>query len=671
MNWGEGYNSARKGRRYIVAVILCLLLFTSCSASGSATSTSGSQPMSVMQQPGSELPSPTAEDLTSLLQTEQVLLMARPQASNLYTLAQELKTHKSETPTRTSKSTPLNAKIGQEDAFWIENQDSGVYTRIHAHLVVITGHAYVYVQDGQPFNPAALQTSATTFEQQIYTTERAATGSEWTPGIDGDTHITILNAAGLGNDTSGYFAAQDEYPLLVNLYSNQREMFYVNLDSATPGSAAYNGVQANELQQMINWNEHPLTLDWVNQGLALLAQHMNNYSANGVDQAFLKTPDTQLTDWSNDPAEEPLHAGASYLFMDYFVEHYGGYTLLRELLQDPAPPPANFDDVLAKHHFTDHFTDVLNKWLVANFIADPSIDTGEYGYSSIHIPAATPQHVVSAYPLSEADQVSQYGAEYYDLHPASDKPAMLSIQFVGAPTVRLVGNDPLDSPAEWWGNRAGNMDSTLTRGFDLSSLKGQHATLQFATWFDLQQDHDYAYVEVSTDNGSNWTTLKGNFTTASNPGGLNWGQGYTGISGGGMEPAWVQENIDLTPYAGQKILLRFEEITDNALNLQGFAVDQVRIPELNFADNLDSPNGWVSKGFVYTNNILPEHFLVQAIVYTGSTFTVQAMNVDLATAQGQLSVGNFGNQVTRVILVVSAYALDTTLQAHYQLVIRA
>jgi len=62
---------------------------------------------------------------------------------------------------------------------------------------------------------------------------------------------------------------------------------------------------------------------------------------------------------------------------------------------------------------------------------------------------------------------------------------------------------------------------------------------------------------------------------------------------------------------------------------------------------------------------------VQAIVYTASTFTVQAMNVDLATAQGQLTVGNFGNQITRVILVVSAYALDTTLQAHYQLVIRA
>jgi len=605
------------------------------------------------------------------MQTEQMLMMTPPQASNLYTLAQELKTHQSGNPARVSKSTPLNEHTGQEDTFWVENQDDGSYTQVRARLVTITAHAYVYVQDGLPFNQAALQTSADTFEQQIYPTERAAAGSEWTPGIDGDVHVTILNTAGLGSNSSGSFSVLDEYPTAVNLYSNQREMFSINLDGAVPGSADYNGVMANELQQLIDWNEHPLTLDWINQGLALLAQHINNYSANGVDQAYLKAPDTQLTDWSNDPTEEAAHAGASYLFMDYFAQHYGGYAILKELLQNPAAPPTNFDNVLAKHNYTDRFTDVLSKWLVANFVADPSIDAGEYGYPDIHIPGVTPQHVVTSYPLNEADTVEQYGAQYYDLHPTSSKGATLAIHLDGAPTVRLLGNDPLDSAAEWWGNRADNMDSTLTRTFDLSSLKGQHATLQFATWFDLQQDHDYAYVEVSTDNGANWTTLKGNFTTASNPGGLNWGNGYTGTSGGGAAPAWVQENLDLTPYAGKKIQLRFEEVTDNALSLQGFAVDQARIPELHFQDNPNTTTGWVSKGFVATNNILPEHFLVQAIVYTGSNLTVQAMNVDLASAQGTLTLKNFGNQVTRVILIVSAYALDTTLQAHYKLEISA
>lgn len=655
----------------ISLLCLCLLLVAACSSTGGASSnTTSNQTASATRQPDSDLPSPTAQTLPDLLQTEQVLLMAQPQASNLYALARELKTHRSGSPSSGGSSTPLNRRTGQEDTFWVQNQDTGAWTQIKARLIIVTAHAYIYVQDGQPFNQTALQNSASAFEQQIYPTERAAAGSEWTPGIDGDKRLTMLNAASLGSTISGYFSAQDEYPASINLYSNQREMFYLNLDSVIPGSTGYNSVMASELQQLITWHEHPLSQSWVNQGLALLAQHINHYPVNGVDSAFLKEPDTQLTAWSSDPAKEPAYAGASYLFMDYFAEHYGGYSIIKDLLTDPAPPPLNFEHVLAQQHSSDHFTDVLNKWLVANLVADPSIDGGTYGYPSMHLPGVAVQQQVSTYPYQVSDSVSQYGAQYYDLRPPGGKGANLSVQFTGTPTVRLVSNDPLDSAAEWWGNRAANMDSTLTRVFDLSSLKGQHATLQFATWFDLQANRDYAYVEVSTDNGTNWHTLKGNFTTADNPNGVNWGNGYTGLSGDGEEPAWVQETIDLTPYAGHKIQLRFEEITGNTASHQGFAVDRIRLPELHYQDN-DTTDGWVSKGFVSTSNMLPEHFLVQAIVYTGQTFTVQPVNVDLATARGTLNLANFGNKVTRVVLIVSAYALDTTLQAHYQLEVHA
>ncbi|MGH2480020.1 MAG: hypothetical protein ACRDHW_10235, partial [Ktedonobacteraceae bacterium] len=101
-----------------------------------------------------------------------------------------------------------------------------------------------------------------------------------------------------------------------------------------------------------------------------------------------------------------------------------------------------------------------------------------------------------------------------------------------------------------------------------------------------------------------------------------------------------------------------------------FALDQIRIPQLNFQDDLNTDNGWISAGFVRSNNILPEHYLVQAIVYSGSRVTTQTMKVDLATARGTLAVPHFGNQVTRVILIVAAYEPETTLQAHYQLQIR-
>src|SRR6185312_11110664 len=103
-----------------------------------------------------------------------------------------------------------------------------------------------------------------------------------------------------------------------------------------PGSADYNSALANEFQQMIHWHQHPVDPNWVNEGMEVLAQYINGYSSGGVDQAFIQSPDTQLNDWTDDINAALSHYGAGYLFMVYFAEHYGGYDVLKELLQDPA-----------------------------------------------------------------------------------------------------------------------------------------------------------------------------------------------------------------------------------------------------------------------------------------------------------------------------------------------
>ena len=201
----------------------------------------------------------------------------------------------------------------------------------------------------------------------------ATFGSEWSPGIDDDVHLTILNAVGLGNSVGGYFSAEDEYPTSVNPYSNEREMFYVSLDSSIPGSTDYNSTLAHEFQHTIYWHEHPVDLSWTNEGMSVLAQHINGYPVDGFDAAFMQTPDTQLNDWTDDLNTAAAHYGEGYLFMDYFAEHYGGNSILKELLSDPAAPPTNFNDVLAKHGYTDTFMDVLHKWYITNYVNDPNV----------------------------------------------------------------------------------------------------------------------------------------------------------------------------------------------------------------------------------------------------------------------------------------------------------
>lgn len=649
-----------------IVLIACILL-SACSFGGNPSNVTPTPTPTI--DIGGLLPSPPAQNLADLQQTQQLVTTTPHPLRDLYSLAQRLKLHSATPIPHVGRTTPLNEQVGQEDTFWVSNQDTNRYNHIKAKLVYVAPHVYMYVEDGHTVNMGAIQASADLFEKTTYPTDRAAYGSEWSPGIDDDVHLTILNATGLGQNIGGYFSAEDEYPTQIDQYSNQREMFYVNLENTIPGSADYNSTLAHEFQHMIHWYQHPVDLSWTNEGMSVLAQHLNGFSAAGLDSAFVRSPDTQLNDWSGDTASDYAHYGAGYLFVDYFAEHYGGYSVLKELLSDPASPPLNFDHVLAKHGYQDRFMDVMHKWFLANVVEDAHIDQGQYGYPGIMLPAVMPQHNFTSYPMTESDTVHQNAAEYYDLQPGRSR-GKLTIQLHGDPLVRLIGNAPYHSTQEWWSNRYDNMDSTLTRSVDLSSLKGKHATLQFAAWFDLERDYDYAFVEVSTD-GIGWTPLHGKYTTTSNPNGGNWGNGYTGISTstpGGKTPQWVQEQIDLTPYTGKKIQLRFEEVTDDAVNQQGFALDNIRIPELHFSDPvMNSDNGWISNGFIRSNNVLPEQYTIQALLYQGQTFTPQTVQVDLASGQGTLTIADFGNTVTRVLLIISATAAETTLLAHYQI----
>jgi hypothetical protein len=95
-------------------------------------------------------------------------------------------------------------------------------------------------------------------------------------------------------------------------------------------------------------------------------------------------------------------------------------------------------------------------------------------------------------------------------------------------------------------------------------------TLRFWTIYGIQSDFDYAYVEVSTDGGLNWTSIQGNLTTDTDPNGQNLGYGITGSSGG-----WVEAWFDLAAYDGQEILLRFAYRTDPVTSGFGIYIDDV------------------------------------------------------------------------------------------------
>jgi hypothetical protein len=113
-------------------------------------------------------------------------------------------------------------------------------------------------------------------------------------------------------------------------------------------------------------------------------------------------------------------------------------------------------------------------------------------------------------------------------------------------------------------------------------------TISFWTWYNIEADYDYAYVEVSTDNGQTYTPIAGNITTATNPHNLNRGNGISGT-----QTSWRRATFPLNSYVGQSIFIRFSYDTDGGTHNGGFFADDIS-PVANFAQTLvlssDIPN---------------------------------------------------------------------------------
>lgn len=588
------------------------------------------------------------------LSTFELLRETTIPARDMYSLTQRLK-DTGPVP-RVVNDSPPHYEIGQREAFWVNDEElSDTYLAIEATLRYATPHVYMWVEDGMRLDQDDIEESAHEFEDHIYPTNHRYFGSEWSPGVDNDVHIHILNAN--LPSVGGYYSSNDEYPSIVNEFSNEKEMVYINVGYVPPGNDVYNSILAHEFQHMIHWNIDPNEDTWVNEGCAQTAETLNGYEP--WIRSFLDEPDTQLTAWADEIEEASVYYDASHLFLYYFTERFGSDSV-RELTATEADGMAGFDHVLATSGFDVTSADVFQDWLIANHLNDPSLADGRYGYQGMELyDTAALDHSHGRYPDSRSSTVHQYAADYIELRPSRGD---LVVEFAGSTQVQLVDNDPHSGEYEWWSNRGDVSNMTLTREFDLSDV--EEATLEFWTWYDIEDDYDYAYVEVSTDGGQTWDILRGKYATDTNPYGNNFGHAYTGTSGEGEEPSWVKEDIDLTQYVGQEVLIRFEYITDDAYNDPGLCLDDISIPELGYSYDAEMDGGWEAKGFIRSNNIVPQEWIVRAIEF-GEDTIIEEMEVG-ATGEGRLVIEGFGDDVDRAVLVISALAPSTTQIASYE-----
>ena len=462
----------------------------------------------------------------------------------------------------------------------------------------------------------------------------------------------------------------------------------------------YEGTIAHEYEHAIHYDHDPDEPSWVDEGMADLSGFLAGYGHSQSHLAYyLVYHRTPLTVWGGGLEDY----GESYLFQLYLMENFGGPPLTKALVDEQANGITGIESQLAAFGYGASFNDIYRDWTLANYLDDPSLagNSGAgLGYDSLDIPSADTwgysiQWSIENYYGSDSAgnlPIPRYWGGYKSgtvQWPIGDVPpyAPMYLTYRGMEPelisnfrgFNITGVAAHSGSYELWGGRGDLMFNTATLASPVTL--GSGAALSFWTWYEIEPLWDFAFVQISTDGGANWTSLENVHTTsdhdpAAHPDVVANLPGFTGHSDG-----WVEETFDLSAYAGQTALIRFLYVTDWATVESGFYVDDVVIADgggVLFADDLEGGSGnWVLGGFQYTTGLAVNDWELTFVnpVYKNGKFAHYQIQDDQIYVDGTyqrdltlLDTLNLNNDVVTIVLS-NHLPEDTSFPATYRLLV--
>jgi len=375
----------------------------------------------------------------------------------------------------------------------------------------------------------------------------------------------------------------------------------------------YESIIAHEYQHLIHDDYNSLDDTWMNEACSMYAEPLCGYPIDyGAIRRFLFTPDNSLTGWG-DQGDRNILAdyGAVFLWAMYLGDHYGGDAFFNRFVQAGIAGVDGVNAALDYFGYEEDFIDVYHDWRIANLL---QLDHGKYGYKTLDLnPDTNPdldgtgltvhemhggkipwtsasKKFKNTFSLDGDDtgisDVWAFGTDYITF---SNLKRLNFFLFNGDDIGFVPGWEFDEVESEWY---SGARDLTDTLIFGAAYVDGADPTLTMTTYWDIEDYWDFGFVQVSTDNGATWTSLENEYTTSlhdpsAHPDVLENLPGLTGWSAYWTDPWFGNETMedptlwddyitmdfDLTPYAGQDVLIGLRYVTDWATLYEGWFVD--------------------------------------------------------------------------------------------------
>ena len=413
-------------------------------------------------------------------------------------------------------------------------------------------------------------------------------------------------------------------------------------------------IVAHELQHLIHHDHDAGEESFIDEGLADLAELLNGFGhpeshiVNGL--AFHRE---SLTVWGGQLSDY----GQAYLFQLYLLENFGSQTggvwdntWTRKIVDEQANAGLGVEYATGAD-----FEDLFDAWVLANYLDDPSTSgAGGFplGYDNIDL---TPFVSKNFSPWSIKRAIKDiYGAGHH-----GNLPIPRYFNHSGNPEFP-VGDGAPYSPIYGAYKGMEPQMSVFVRGAAEAGLPpfsgtyeaasgGGHlltdriltlntpvgGTLTFQTWFDIEEEWDYGFVEASTDGGVTWAPLAGNITRLSDDPNSSTAWANSPVAGQASSDkvitgtsasidtdadGWVQASFTLPAASG--VLVRIAYFTDEAVNGQGWFVDDVAVN--GFSDGFEAGSGsWGLGGWTLTTGLFANDWMAAFVnpVYANGKFS--------------------------------------------------